>query len=145
MSGSTLGRGARPAHPAACQSRDAGGTAPDGTAHPERASRHPSLRAQTGAPRNEANSRHFEAKHMTVHLAKRYFVVGALFLLSLILYIDRAAISSAKSAIAGDLALSDTSMGWVFGAFSLGYAIAQIPWGWFADRVGPRLALAIVV
>ena len=82
---------------------------------------------------------------MTVHLAKRHFVVGALFLLSLILYIDRAAISSAKSAIAGDLALSDTSMGWVFGAFSLGYAFAQIPWGWFADRVGPRLALAVVV
>jgi hypothetical protein len=41
---------------------------------------------------------------MTVHFAKRYFVLGALFLLSLILYIDRAAISSAKSAIAGDLA-----------------------------------------
>ena len=95
--------------------------------------------------RNDANSQHFGASHMTVHLAKRYFVVSALFLLSLILYIDRAAISSAKSAIAGELALSDTSMGWVFGAFSLGYAFAQIPWGWFADRVGPRLALAIVV
>ena len=95
--------------------------------------------------RNDANSRHFGARHMMVHLAKRYFVLGALFLLSLILYVDRAAISSAKSAIAGELALSDTSMGWVFGAFSLGYAFAQIPWGWFADRVGPRLALAIVV
>jgi len=76
---------------------------------------------------------------------KRYLVVASLFLLSLILYIDRAAISSAKSAIAGELALSDTEMGWVFGAFSLGYAFAQIPWGWFADRAGPRLALAIVV
>jgi ACS family glucarate transporter-like MFS transporter len=36
-------------------------------------------------------------------------------------------------------------MGSVFGAFSLGYAFAQIPWGWFADHVGPRVALAIVV
>jgi len=76
---------------------------------------------------------------------KRFLVVAALFLLSLILYIDRAAISSAKSPIASELALSDTEMGWVYGAFSLGYAVAQIPWGWLADRAGPRLTLAIVV
>jgi len=82
---------------------------------------------------------------MTSPNNKRFWVVAALFLLSLILYIDRAAISSAKSAIAGELALSDTEMGGVFGAFSLGYAFAQIPWGRFADRAGPRLALAIVV
>jgi len=82
---------------------------------------------------------------MKIPFEKRHFVVGGLFVLSLILYIDRAAISSAKAAIAHDLALSDTAMGWVFGAFSLGYAFAQIPWGWFADHVGPRVALAIVV
>jgi ACS family glucarate transporter-like MFS transporter len=82
---------------------------------------------------------------MKIPVEKRHFVVGGLFVLSLILYIDRAAISSAKSAIAHDLALSDTAMGWVFGAFSLGYAFAQIPWGWFADHGGPRVALAIVV
>src|SRR5215831_2742951 len=82
---------------------------------------------------------------MTASNSKRYLVIASLFLLSLILYIDRAAISSAKSAIAGDLGLSDTAMGLVFGAFSLGYAFAQIPWGWFADRAGPRLALAMVV
>jgi len=66
---------------------------------------------------------------MKIPFEKRHFVVGGLFVLSLILYIDRAAISSAKAAIAHDLALSDTAMGWVFGAFSLGYAFAQIPWG----------------
>jgi ACS family glucarate transporter-like MFS transporter len=82
---------------------------------------------------------------MKIPVEKRHFVVGGLFVLSLILYIDRAAISSAKAAIAHDLALSDTAMGWVFGAFSLGYAFAQIPWGWFADHGGPRVALAIVV
>jgi ACS family glucarate transporter-like MFS transporter len=82
---------------------------------------------------------------MKIRVEKRHFVVAALFVLSLVLYIDRAAISSAKSAIAHDLALSDTAMGWVFGAFSLGYAFGQIPWGWLADRAGPRLALAIVV
>ena len=77
--------------------------------------------------------------------AKRYLVVGVLFVLSLITYIDRVAISSAKGPISADLSLSDADMGWVFGAFALGYAIAQVPSGWFADRCGPRLALAAVV
>jgi ACS family glucarate transporter-like MFS transporter len=76
---------------------------------------------------------------------KRYLVVGALFMLSLITYIDRAAISSAKAPMAEDLSLSDTQIGAVFSAFALGYAAAQIPSGWFADRIGPRSALAIVV
>jgi ACS family glucarate transporter-like MFS transporter len=75
----------------------------------------------------------------------RYLVVAALFLLSLITYIDRAAISSAKGAVAADLGLSDESMGAVFGAFALGYALAQVPSGWLADRFGPRLALTLVV
>ena len=76
---------------------------------------------------------------------KRYLVVAALFVLSLILYIDRAAISSAKGPLASELALSDGQMGLVFSAFALGYAAAQIPSGWFADRIGPRRALATVV
>ena len=75
----------------------------------------------------------------------RYAVIGALFLLSLITYIDRAAISSAKGPMAGDLSLSDAQMGLVFSAFALGYAAAQMPAGWLADRIGPRRALAIVV
>ena len=75
----------------------------------------------------------------------RYLVVAALFLLSLITYIDRAAISTAKQPMARDLALTDAQMGAVFSAFALGYAAAQMPSGWFADRIGPRRALAIVV
>lgn len=77
--------------------------------------------------------------------AKRYSVVASLFVLSLITYIDRAAISSAKGPMAAELSLSDSAVGLVFSAFALGYAAAQIPSGWFADRFGPRIALAIVV
>jgi len=75
----------------------------------------------------------------------RYLVLAALFVLSLITYIDRAAISSAKQAIGSALLLDDQAMGAVFSAFALGYAIAQIPAGWFADRLGPRLMLTCVV
>lgn len=75
----------------------------------------------------------------------RYLVVAALFVLSLITYIDRAAISTAKQPMARDLSLTDAQMGAVFSAFALGYAAAQMPSGWFADRFGPRRALAVVV
>ncbi len=36
-------------------------------------------------------------------------------------------------------------MGLVFSAFALGYALAQIPAGWFADKVGARIALTAAV
>lgn len=75
----------------------------------------------------------------------RAILLVLLFLLSWILYLDRAAISTAKDLIARDLALSNDAMGVVFGAFALAYALAQIPAGWFADRFGPRLTLTVVV
>ncbi|MBK5291654.1 MAG: MFS transporter [Acidobacteriia bacterium] len=75
----------------------------------------------------------------------RYLVVAGLFVLSLITYIDRAAIASAKDAMSGDLGLTNQSMGAVFSSFALGYALAQIPSGWLADRFGPRLLLTAVV
>lgn len=43
------------------------------------------------------------------------------------------------------MSLSGSAMGLVFSAFTLGYALAQIPSGWFADKAGPRIALTIVV
>ncbi len=76
---------------------------------------------------------------------KRHMVVAAVFVLSFITYIDRAVISTAKSPMAADLSLSDQAMGLVFSAFAIGYALAQIPAGWFADRFGPRVALAMLV
>ncbi|MEO8596421.1 MAG: MFS transporter [Candidatus Solibacter sp.] len=75
----------------------------------------------------------------------RYAVVLAPFVLSMITYIDRVCISTAKDPISRELALSDSAKGMVLGAFARGYALAQIPAGWFADRFGARMALALVV
>ena len=75
----------------------------------------------------------------------RPVLLALLFVLSWIMYLDRAAIATAKGAIAAELRLSDASMGLVFGAFALGYALAQIPGGWFADWRGARTALTTVV
>lgn len=75
----------------------------------------------------------------------RYWVVAGMFLLALLLYIDRVCISIAKDPIAKDLDLDDKAMGWVLSAFALGYALLQVPSGIMADRYGPRKILAGIV
>ena len=75
----------------------------------------------------------------------RYFVALGMFLLALLLYIDRICISVAKDPIAGDLNISDKAMGWVLSSFALGYALLQVPSGMMADRFGPRKVLTSIV
>jgi MFS transporter, ACS family, glucarate transporter len=78
-------------------------------------------------------------------LPTRYWLVFGMFLLSVLLYVDRVCMSSAKESIAADLKLTDTQMGWVLSVFALGYAIFQVPSGLLADRFGPRFVLSAVV
>ncbi len=80
-----------------------------------------------------------------MRLPARSMLVGATFLLSVLLYVDRVCISAAKNDVASELSLSDQQMGWVFAAFSLGYALFQTPSGLLADRFGPRRVLASIV
>ncbi|GAL90531.1 MFS transporter [Jejuia pallidilutea] len=70
--------------------------------------------------------------------SKRYrFFLGS-FLITLLLYVDRVCISSAKDSISGDLGLNDIQMGWVLSAFALGYALFQVPGGALGDKYGVR-------
>ncbi len=80
-------------------------------------------------------------------IPKRYLLILGTFLLSMLLYVDRACISAAKETICdpGELAFSDTQWGWIMAAFSLGYALCQTPAGVLADRFGPRRVLTAVV
>lgn len=78
-------------------------------------------------------------------MQKRYLLIVNTFILSLILYIDRVCISTAKSPIAESLNLTDKQMGWVLSIFALGYALFQTPAGYIADRFGPRKVLALIV
>ena len=75
----------------------------------------------------------------------RHRLVGVTFTLTMLLYVDRIAISAGKSAVAQQFSLSDTQFGWVLSIFALGYALFQIPAGAFVDRFGPRLALTLIV
>jgi ACS family glucarate transporter-like MFS transporter len=78
-------------------------------------------------------------------MPKRHVLVVATFLLSLLLYVDRVCISTAKQPIIDDLGLTDTEFGWILSVFAFGYALAQTPSGALADRLGPRLILTSVV
>ena len=43
------------------------------------------------------------------------------------------------------LSLTYTQAGWLVSAYSLAYGISQLPAGWLADRIGPRIILTIGV
>ena len=75
----------------------------------------------------------------------RFLLVFGTFLLSVLLYVDRACISVAKNSVSASLNFSDTQMGWVLSAFALGYALFQTPSGMLADRFGPRRILSAIV
>ena len=75
----------------------------------------------------------------------RHRLIGATFSLSMLLYVDRIAISTARAPVVDEFQLTDAQFGWVLSAFALGYAVFQTPSGALADRFGPRAILAIVV
>jgi ACS family glucarate transporter-like MFS transporter len=59
--------------------------------------------------------------------------------------IDRASLGIAGKSIQDEFAYSTQTMGWIFSAFSLGYALSQVPWGYAGDRFGPRGVLTVAV
>lgn len=72
-------------------------------------------------------------------------LVGLLFLLSAIAFLDRTNISVAAVQMVREYGLDKIQLGWVFSAFLIGYALFQIPAGWLAGRFGPRIVLALGV
>jgi len=60
-------------------------------------------------------------------------------------YIDRANLAVAAPFIRKELGIDATMMGLILGAFFWTYASMQLPFGWFADKVGARIALAVAV
>ncbi|MBL9114662.1 MAG: MFS transporter [Verrucomicrobiaceae bacterium] len=82
---------------------------------------------------------------MTQASRTRYGVVLFAIALGIIHYIDRVAISKAASLVTAELHLTTEQMGFVFSAFTLAYALFEIPGGWLGDRLGPRKVLLRIV
>lgn len=75
----------------------------------------------------------------------RYKILAYCFGMSVLLYLDRFALSVAQPDIKAQLHLDDLQMGYVTSAFFYVYALAQVPAGWFSDRCGARLTLSLYV
>jgi len=75
----------------------------------------------------------------------RYILAFLTFLLTVLLYVDRACISTAKTDICNELDLSIKQFGWIMAVFTLGYALLQAPSGIMADRKGPRFVISLIV
>lgn len=73
----------------------------------------------------------------------RWFIIFLLFAITVVNYIDRAAISYAIPLIERDLGLSPADTGAILGAFGLGYAITTLIGGFAVDRYGARLVLTV--
>jgi ACS family hexuronate transporter-like MFS transporter len=73
----------------------------------------------------------------------RWFIVFLLFAITIVNYVDRAAISYAIPLIQRDLGLSPAATGAVLGAFGLGYAITTLLGGFVVDRYGARIVLTV--
>ena len=73
----------------------------------------------------------------------RWVLIGWMFTISAIAYLDRVNISIAASSLQKEFQLDNLQLGWVFSAFVLGYALFQAPGGRLADRFGPRKILTL--
>lgn len=72
-------------------------------------------------------------------------MLGLLCLLLLITYLDRVCISVAGPRIQDALHIGPFQWGWVIGAFTISYAVFEIPTGALGDRIGPRKVLTRIV
>ena len=77
----------------------------------------------------------------------RYQVLAFTVALAGLTYLDRVAISHAdvSASITRELGLTKVQMGFVFSAFTLAYALFEIPTGAWGDRIGTRRVLTRIV
>src|SRR5438067_7201249 len=76
----------------------------------------------------------------------RFGVLAFVCALSMITYLDRAAFPNAQKSIINDLGLKSVAdLTWALTAFSLAYAIFEVPTGYMGDRFGTRKTLIRIV
>src|SRR3982750_2550171 len=75
----------------------------------------------------------------------RHRVVAYSAALAVLTYVDRVCISKAEPYITDEFHLTREQMGYVFAAFTWGYALFEVPGGWLGDRIGARKVLTRIV
>src|SRR4051812_4756547 len=75
----------------------------------------------------------------------RLGVLGFVCTLSMLTYLDRVCIMRVASDLQDTLHITEWQLGWVFGAFAVGYTLFEVPGGWMGDVWGPRRVLTRIV
>src|SRR5215470_12906371 len=75
----------------------------------------------------------------------RWWIVGLVFLATLINYVDRLTISVLAPVITKDLGLTNTEFGEIVTWFLLAYTISQSVSGKLYDRIGARLGFVVSI
>src|SRR6187399_656824 len=75
----------------------------------------------------------------------RHVVLWLTVLAYMITYMDRVVMGTAAPDIQKEFGFDDITLGYIFSAFQLSYALFQIPGGWLGDRFGPRKVLSGIV
>lgn len=75
----------------------------------------------------------------------RWVMIFLAFLAIAINYIDRANLAVAAPQIEKALGIGPAEMGFILSGFFWTYALMQMPFGWFVDRAGGRIALPLAV
>ena len=76
---------------------------------------------------------------------RRWVVLGFLFSLTVVLYIDRICIAQAAKQMEKDLGFCHTEMSIIYAAFTIAYGLFEIPTGRWGDKYGSRGVLARIV
>ncbi|WP_347557883.1 MFS transporter [Robbsia sp. KACC 23696] len=71
-------------------------------------------------------------------MKRRYWIYLFLFLLTVVNYVDRVALSIASPQISKEFSLSPVNLGYLFSSFLWLYAVALIPMGLLVDRFGSK-------
>ena len=80
----------------------------------------------------------------TSYRPARWRIIALIFLVYMLMFIDRINISIAAKYIMPEHGLNELEFGAIFSAFVLACALAQIPGGWLGDRFGPRRVLTCI-
>jgi ACS family glucarate transporter-like MFS transporter len=74
----------------------------------------------------------------------RWVILAVLFAVSLVAYVQRLNFQVASEGMKAEFGIDDIRLGWIFGAFALGYAAFQLPGGIFGERWGLRRSLTVI-
>lgn len=72
-----------------------------------------------------------------------WLIVFLLFIVYMLNYMDRSALSITAPLIEKELGFNAAEMGMIFSAFFVGYALFNFIGGWASDKVGPKTVFLV--